>query len=57
MKAREPVHSLEQQESGEMRRLSCAVCGRRSFTSARDLALHENRCNGAAPPSDLQRLQ
>jgi len=49
---REPVHSLEQQETGEIRRLSCVVCGRRSFRSPKELDLHEVLCVQPQPPSN-----
>jgi len=42
---REPVHSLEQQETGELRRLSCALCGRRFFASPKELDLHKMLCD------------
>jgi hypothetical protein len=48
---REAVHTLEQQETGEIRRLCCAVCGRRSFRSPKELELHEVLCVQTQLPS------
>jgi hypothetical protein len=42
--ARETVHSLEQEETGEMRRLRCPMCGQRSFRSIEELNHHKARC-------------
>ena len=55
----EMVRNLEQQESGEIRRLRCSQCGVWSFTSSEQLDRHELACavgpagasNGAAKAS------
>lgn len=40
----ETVRNLEQCESGEIRRLECTRCGRRSFASREQLFRHELEC-------------
>lgn len=47
----EMVRSLEQQESGEIRRLRCSECGARSFTSSEQLGRHELACGVGAGAS------
>jgi hypothetical protein len=41
---RERVRSLEQQESGEMRRLLCPACGRSFFSSVEEFRRHQPAC-------------
>ena len=47
---REVVRNLEQQESGEIRRLRCPECGARSFTSVEQLERHELACGARTLP-------
>jgi hypothetical protein len=50
---RESVRSLEQQESGEIRRLRCSGCDRRNFLTLQQLERHEASCiASAARPTD-----
>ena len=51
---REVVRSLEQQESGEIRRLRCPECGARSFTSVEQLDRHELACGVPARPAPAE---
>lgn len=53
---RERVRSLEQQESGEIRRLRCAECGARWFTSAQELDRHEVACVAPAGPAPAETV-
>jgi hypothetical protein len=51
---REVVRSLEQQESGEIRRLHCPECGARSFTSVEQLDRHELACGAPTRPAPAE---
>jgi len=44
--AAEAVRNLERLETGEIRRLQCAACGRSSFASPEHLSRHELECDG-----------
>jgi hypothetical protein len=44
MTIRETVRSLEQQETGEIRRLQCAACGQRMFKTLEQLSRHQMVC-------------
>lgn len=52
---REAVRSLEQQESGEIRRFRCAECGASSFTSLQQLDRHELGCDRARPQPGAEK--
>ena len=51
---REMVRSLEQQESGEIRRLRCLECGARSFKSVEELDCHELACAAPIRPAPVE---